>query len=376
MNLFRHIKAHVTAREAAERYGLMPNHSGMCLCPFHDDRSPSMKVDTRYFCFGCHETGDVIDLTARLFGLSLPAAAEKLAADFALTVEEHAASTGQERKTHAGTKQTLALARCYHVLCDYKHLLAKWRSQYEPQTPAEEWHPLFVEAVSKTAELENALDELLYGTPAEQERVLREYEPKLPLIQEKTKEWAVRLPARKSLYTWEDGTMKQNEEMVRHTPVYPHSIEHARERGELEQFRASHQALLACKSAIEAAISHHFDGMHLERLAVTDVLKRFGSQRVTIVLAATIQDKHWDGRFSASNKQWAESVSLPDSILGNDRRSNYVVVSHPTVLNGYVNIARKEMEHEQRHSVHSNLNQTGTTPTKVAAVRLINQAVR
>ena len=77
----------MTARQAAELYGLRVDRHGMARCPFHDDRRPSMKVDGRYYCFGCHETGSVIDLTAKLFALTPLNAARKLAADFHLDPE-------------------------------------------------------------------------------------------------------------------------------------------------------------------------------------------------------------------------------------------------------------------------------------------------
>ena len=61
MNIFESVKAAVTTRQAAEHYGIEVNHHGMARCPFHDDRTPSMKLDTRYHCFGCGADGDVID---------------------------------------------------------------------------------------------------------------------------------------------------------------------------------------------------------------------------------------------------------------------------------------------------------------------------
>lgn len=45
MNIFQTVKENVTARQAAEQYGLKINRNGMICCPFHDDRHPSMKVD-------------------------------------------------------------------------------------------------------------------------------------------------------------------------------------------------------------------------------------------------------------------------------------------------------------------------------------------
>ena len=67
-------------KEAAEYYGLEVNRGNMVCCPFHADRTPSMKLNEDYFyCFGCGACGDVIDLAARLFGLSGYDAAKKLA---------------------------------------------------------------------------------------------------------------------------------------------------------------------------------------------------------------------------------------------------------------------------------------------------------
>ena len=78
MGLFDEVKQNVTVRQAAEMYGLKPNRSGLIRCIFHNDKSPSMKVDRRYYCFGCGCTGDAIDFTAQLFGLGLRDAAMKL----------------------------------------------------------------------------------------------------------------------------------------------------------------------------------------------------------------------------------------------------------------------------------------------------------
>ena len=66
MNLFGAVKDSVTTRQAAESNGLQVKHGGMCRCPFHNDKTPSMKVDKRFHCFGCQADGDVIDFTARL----------------------------------------------------------------------------------------------------------------------------------------------------------------------------------------------------------------------------------------------------------------------------------------------------------------------
>ena len=82
MNIFEAVKKSITTRQAAEHYGIRVGRNGMACCPFHKDRTPSMKVDKRFHCFGCGADGDVIDFTAQLYGLDVKSAAEKLAADF------------------------------------------------------------------------------------------------------------------------------------------------------------------------------------------------------------------------------------------------------------------------------------------------------
>ena len=49
MNVFEAVKENVTARQAAEMYGIRVNRNGMACCPFHDDRNPSLKVDKRFY---------------------------------------------------------------------------------------------------------------------------------------------------------------------------------------------------------------------------------------------------------------------------------------------------------------------------------------
>ena len=89
MNLFEVVKASINTREAAQVYGIDVNDHGMALCPFHNDRHPSLYVsDDHYHCFACGEHGDVIDLTAKLFDLRLYDAARKLASDFHLAPDK------------------------------------------------------------------------------------------------------------------------------------------------------------------------------------------------------------------------------------------------------------------------------------------------
>ena len=86
-DVFTAVKHSVTARQAAEMYGVQVNSHGMACCPFHDDTHPSMKLDERYYCFGCHASGDAIDFVSNLFQIGKREATLKIAEDFKIAYD-------------------------------------------------------------------------------------------------------------------------------------------------------------------------------------------------------------------------------------------------------------------------------------------------
>lgn len=122
------------------------------------------------------------------------------------------------------------------------------------------------------------------------------------------------------------------------TYLYPYSAKEARERNELSLWRESHRANIACRDAIEDAIRRSFDGMHLDKDCITPVLDEYGYKRTAWVLANTLHELKWDGRFSPANKQWADRRYIPQ-----DERHNAAITvrSHPAVLDGFVDLYRK-----------------------------------
>lgn len=131
--IFDTLKAHVTVPQAAAHYGVRIGRNGMCRCPFHSDKTPSMKINETYFyCFGCHSTGDVIDFTARLFNLSSLGAARKLAADFGIdpnTPASEAVGIPRIRQEESQRKQE---GYCASVLIEYERLLKSRQRAFRP----------------------------------------------------------------------------------------------------------------------------------------------------------------------------------------------------------------------------------------------------
>ena len=188
-NVFETVKQSVTVREAAERYGIEVKRGGMACCPFHDDKNPSMKLNEEYFyCFGCGATGDVIDLTARLYNLSPKEAAEKLAQDFGLIYDSQAPPRRNYVRQKTETQQFREdRQRCYRILSDYYYLLKKWENAYSPHTPEEEPHPLFVEAIQKKTYVEYLLDLFLYENEEEQKAWITEHTAEITHLERRLK---------------------------------------------------------------------------------------------------------------------------------------------------------------------------------------------
>ena len=177
MNLFEIVKYGVSCREAAELYGVEVNRYGMALCPFHNDRHPSLYVaDDHYHCFACGEHGDVIDFVSKLFQLSLYDAAQKLAADFHLTPDKPPNTAALHAKRIQTEAQQLRENErlCFSVLSDYAHVLRSWKVRYAPQSPDEPVHARFVEVCHKLDEVEYYLDILTSGDSHERTEVIQQ----------------------------------------------------------------------------------------------------------------------------------------------------------------------------------------------------------
>lgn len=175
MSIFETVKAAVPMKQAAESYGLRLNRGGMACCPFHDDRHPSLKLNEDYFyCFGCGATGDVIDFTSRLFGLTIYEAALKLAADFGIDTGRPPLSSIVEELNRLKIAQALRDRErlCVSVLTDYLWLLRDWNVRYAPQSPQEPIHDRFVEACRRLDYVEYMLDELAQADKAERAEIV------------------------------------------------------------------------------------------------------------------------------------------------------------------------------------------------------------
>ena len=108
----------------------------------------------------------------------------------------------------------------------------------------------------------------------------------------------------------------------------------------MPEYRASLRVNKLCQREIEQAVDSGWDGMHVAPDAVREVLERFGPERLSYVLANTVQQKDWEERFSGANVSWAKTVPMH---IPPEKRTSYIVDSHPAKLDDFIIVARKEM---------------------------------
>ncbi len=172
MALFERVKAAVSVPEAALRYGLPYGRGSMARCPFHPDRTPSLRLyDDHYYCFGCHAHGDVISLTAALLGLTPVQAARRLAEDFDDAVLSDAPIAPVPARSAARLTDEALL--CQRALNTYARLLGRWKRDFAPKSADETPDPRWVEAMQMYDRMNRLTEDLACLSPPQLDRAVR-----------------------------------------------------------------------------------------------------------------------------------------------------------------------------------------------------------
>ena len=142
----------------------------------------------------------------------------------------------------------------------------------------------------------------------------------------------------------QEVSVEEKREQKGYLPVYQQTLQYAMEHGAADDYLDSRKLNIDCKKAIEDTIKEHFDGMRLSLEDSGGVLEQFGTERVSYVLANTLRHLSEDGRFSRDNRVWADGIEVTENIhRGMDMNLDYLVNSHPAVLDGYIHLVRGEI---------------------------------
>ncbi len=81
INFADEITNRITMKDIFDLYNFKPNRAGFITCPFHSEKTASLKMfanGTKFKCFGCGEWGSVIDFVMKIDGLSFKGAVIKI----------------------------------------------------------------------------------------------------------------------------------------------------------------------------------------------------------------------------------------------------------------------------------------------------------
>lgn len=164
------IKERLTMDEVARHYGFSPNRSGFMRCPFHHEKTASVKIysdEGGWHCFGCGKGGSVIDFVMRLYDINFRQACLRLNMDFGLGLEDQkpdpaARSAELERRRQEQRRRQELEAEYWELAAEHRYF---WQISihFRPESKDRETgfiHPLYAEAVNKLPWLEWRLDEL------------------------------------------------------------------------------------------------------------------------------------------------------------------------------------------------------------------------
>ena len=147
------IKSLVTMPDVARFYGYRPNSSGFACCPFHVERTPSMKLyQTRFKCFGCGRSGDIIDFVSGILNISFKAARERINADFMLGIDLCAPVDTDALRAHRTAQEARKRARIAYET-EYARMTDEYRRLWyaktfnAPRPDDTEWDAEFCEAL-------------------------------------------------------------------------------------------------------------------------------------------------------------------------------------------------------------------------------------
>lgn len=128
------VKAFYSMRDVVDLYGLRPNRAGFICCPFHGEKTASMKIyDRSYHCYGCGAHGDVIDFVAGMDRCGFEEAFKKLGG-----THEPPTKTAsiRKRRRSAAKKRAEAekqrLAERYQDVCEDRQMMQRIADKSEP----------------------------------------------------------------------------------------------------------------------------------------------------------------------------------------------------------------------------------------------------
>lgn len=101
----------------------------------------------------------------------------------------------------------------------------------------------------------------------------------------------------------------------------------------LDEWRESHKENIRCRDAMDKMVSEQYSGNILPGGIIKDACQEFGIDRVGWVLANTVIENNYDGRYRPDTKQWARTAFY---MPYDKQNSEFVLLTHPELVNGMI----------------------------------------
>ncbi len=154
----------------ARRYGYDPNRAGCISCPFHHEKTPSLKIYTSpgrgFYCYGCGAGGSVIDFVMMTLNISYQAAVVRINADFGLGMTAEKPNPSELRKWRQEQAEKLRGRQLYEA--EYTAMTSAFRrlwfafKEKSPATLDGPIDPEWIEACHRLPVLQHWFDEHPY----------------------------------------------------------------------------------------------------------------------------------------------------------------------------------------------------------------------
>ena len=162
MNAAEHIKNIISMKDVAERSWFVLDRSERILCPFHDDKKPSLKIYSEpgkgFYCFSCQSGGSVIDFIMMLYNLNFKDAIQKINADFNLNLNFEKPTRSQIRQQQMERRKRIYAKR--NSDNQLNKLLAEHCRLWQDFKRGEPWTENWTHALQQLAVLEVQIEQI------------------------------------------------------------------------------------------------------------------------------------------------------------------------------------------------------------------------
>ena len=161
------IKELVSIKDVVERYTGIKIENNKCLCPLHNEKTPSFFVNNEkgvFYCQGCGHGGDQIRFVQAYLGIDFKSAVAQIDRDFALGLSgEKISVKAQIEARERNNKRYLELQEQARKSAEYNELCAQYILTNNLLSILEPLSATWGNLISRKAYLEYELDKVMEG---------------------------------------------------------------------------------------------------------------------------------------------------------------------------------------------------------------------